>query len=224
VTPADPIHPSSFPLHPSLVVFDLGRVLIRICDGWSHAFELAGVSVPPERIDAAIRARLHEGVALVETGQTDVVDFCKHIATVLDIPCEDVTRMWRGYTLGPFPGAADLIDDLHAAGVATACLSNTNAEHWRVLIDPADPHGQALGKLQHQFASHLVRARKPDAEIYAHLERATGFAPGQIIFFDDVLENVEAARARGWRAHLVERSENPIPSIRLQLRDDGVLP
>jgi HAD superfamily hydrolase (TIGR01509 family) len=208
---------------PRLVVFDLGRVLVRICDGWQHAFELVGVGLSVEQMDAATRAHLHAGVCRIEVGDGDVAAFCHEAAGHLKISDDAVTRMWRGYTLGPFPGVAELIDDLHRARAVTACLSNTNAEHWRILMDPADPHGQALAGLRHRFASHLVRARKPDAPIYAHLERETGFDPARIIFFDDVVENVEAARERGWRAHVVERCENPIPRIREVLREEGVL-
>jgi glucose-1-phosphatase len=207
-----------------LVVFDLGRVLIRICDGWQHAFELAGVPLSVEAMDASVKAHLHAGVCRIEVGDGDVMDFCREVAERLGLPLESVIRMWQGYTLEPFPGVAELIDEIHAVGAATACLSNTNAEHWRILTDLNDPQGRALAGLQHRFASHLVRARKPDPPIYAHVERETGFDPAGIIFFDDVLENVEAARQRGWRAHLVERCENPIPRIRDILRQEGILP
>jgi HAD superfamily hydrolase (TIGR01509 family) len=99
-------------------------------------------------------------------------------------------------------------------GVKTACLSNTNAEHWRVLTDAKDPQGKLLALLHHRFASHLIRARKPDQAVYAHVEMKTGFSPSRIIFFDDAEENLVTARTQGWTAHLVERSENPIPAIR----------
>jgi putative hydrolase of the HAD superfamily len=208
---------------PALVVFDLGRVLVRICDGWQHAFERAGVTLPHDVLDAPTRERLLDGVKRIEVGETPVESFCEEIAGHLRLSCDVVTRMWEGYCLGPFPGADELLADLAAAGATTACLSNTNAEHWRTLTDPDDPHGRVINRLDHRFASHLLRARKPDAEIYAHVERATGFAPGQIIFFDDLAENVAAARERGWRAHLIERCENPIPAIWKYLRDASVL-
>jgi putative hydrolase of the HAD superfamily len=206
-----------------LVVFDLGRVLVRICDGWQHAFEVAGVRLAANAIGEEARARLLEGVHRIEVGEGDVDTFCEAVAGQLGVPCEVVTRMWNGYTLGPFEGAGELVDELRAAGVKTACLSNTNERHWRTLTDPADPHGRVLARLDHRLASHLIGARKPDAAIYAHLERATGFEPGRIIFFDDVEENVAAARARGWTAHLVPRCENPVPGIRETLRAAGVL-
>jgi putative hydrolase of the HAD superfamily len=206
-----------------LVVFDLGRVLVRICDGWQHAFERAGVTLPADVLDAPTRARLLDGVKRIETGHTPVSAFCEEIAGHLNLSCDVVTKMWEGYTLGPFEGADQLLADLHAAGHTTACLSNTNSEHWRVLTDPADPHGQVVNRLHHRFASHLVRARKPDPEIYAHVEQTTGFQPSQITFFDDLAENIEAAQARGWRSFLIERCDNPIPTLRKYLAEDNVI-
>ena len=41
---------------------------------------------------------------------------------------------------------------------------------------------------------------KPAPEFFAAVERRTGFASGELFFIDDRVENVEAARARGWHA------------------------
>jgi HAD superfamily hydrolase (TIGR01509 family) len=199
-----------------LVVFDLGRVLIRICDGWKHACENAGVTIPAD-ISPETRARLLQAVVQIEIGQMEVDAFCAEAAQCLGIPCDAVLRMWKRYTLGPYEGAAELIADLNAAGLATACLSNTNVQHWQILEDPADPHFEPLKPLTYRFASHLIGARKPDPAIYAHVEQATNIHPTSILFFDDVEENITAAQARGWKAHLVPRCANPIPGIREQL-------
>jgi putative hydrolase of the HAD superfamily len=206
-----------------LIVFDLGRVLVRICDGWQDAFQRAGVSLSHDVLDESVRRRLLAGVSRIEVGEMPVQAFCEEVAGCLGLECEVVTRMWRGYTLGPFEGADELLSDLAAARATTACLSNTNAEHWRVLTDPADPHGVVINRLDHHFASHILRARKPDPAIYAHVEQATSFAPNQIVFFDDLPENIHAAKARGWRAHLIERCDNPIPTIRRILVDEAIL-
>src|SRR2546423_5446431 len=139
-----------------LVVFDLGRVLIRICDGWQHAFEVAGVPLSVETLDASVKAHLHAGVSRIEVGEGEVADFCREAAEHLGLTCEAVTKMWEGYMLGPFPGAAELIDDLHTAGAATACLSNTNSEHWRVFTDLAHPPRQAAPALHQRFSTPPV--------------------------------------------------------------------
>jgi len=207
-----------------LVVFDLGRVLIRICNNWQHACEVAGVPAPSRQIDDAVRAEVMRFVIENETGRLDHVSFAKSLGAVLGLEYEDVLALSDAYMLGPYEGAAELIDDLRAAGHVTACLSNTNSNHWRIMTDPADPHGQTLARLAHKFASHLIGHRKPQPETFAHVERETGVQPASIVFFDDMPENVAAARQRGWTAHVVEICDNPIPAIRAQLRYDGLLP
>lgn len=81
-----------------------------------------------------------------------------------------------------------------------------------------------LGRMRHRFASHLVGARKPEAAIYAHVERESGVAPERIAFFDDVPENIAAARARGWKAHVITPDESPIAQARRWLEQYDVIP
>ncbi len=204
-----------------LVCFDLGRVLIRICDGWQHACEVAGVRWTGGTLPAEKRARMMEAVKVLEVGGCGVAEFCAMAAPHLELSAREVEAIWNSYTRGPFDGAVELLDELRDAGVVTACLSNTNARHWEIMSADGDPHSQVLQRLDHRFASHLIAARKPDGPAYGHVERATGAAGSGIIFFDDMTENIEAAKARGWRGHFVERCENPIPWIRSVLCEAG---
>jgi putative hydrolase of the HAD superfamily len=41
---------------------------------------------------------------------------------------------------------------------------------------------------------------KPATEFFAEVEQRSGFAPDEIFFIDDKIDNVEAARTRRWRA------------------------
>ena len=77
---------------------------------------------------------------------------------------------------------------------------------------------------RHAFASHLLRLRKPDDAIYAAVERETGVGGGAVVFFDDVAENVEAARRRGWHAYRIDPGpDDPLPQVRSRLRAHGVI-
>jgi HAD superfamily hydrolase (TIGR01509 family) len=75
-----------------------------------------------------------------------------------------------------------------------------------------------------------MRLLKPEREIYAAFARATGFdgAPGSrgrpahIVFFDDLPENVAAARAAGWRAFRVDHSGDTAAQMTRALRGLGV--
>jgi HAD superfamily hydrolase (TIGR01509 family) len=50
--------------------------------------------------------------------------------------------------------------------------------------------------------SHEVGLRKPDPAIYALTAERLGVQPHEIVFLDDVVANVEAARRAGWHAVL----------------------
>src|SRR6476646_5828942 len=116
-----------------LVLFDLGRVLIRLCDDWQHACRVAGVKLPanlPEP-DEELITRAQRIVERYDTGQIDGVTFAREIAPLRGLREEDVVAFHNCFLQGPFPGALELIDDLNACGVRTACLSNTGEVHWR---------------------------------------------------------------------------------------------
>ena len=201
-----------------LVVFDLGRVLIRICDDWKHACAIAGVAVPPGELAAPSQAALNALVCAVEVGDLDLAAFASAVAPNLGLSSGDVVRLHNAYLRGPYPGAFELLGDLRRSGVATACLSNTNANHWRLMTDPSSPNYMAFDDtFTHVFASHLVRLRKPDDCIYAHVEQSTGAGPDEIVFFDDVPENIAAAATRGWRAHAIRIDADPIAQARTHL-------
>jgi HAD superfamily hydrolase (TIGR01509 family) len=216
--------PSDRPPTPiKLVVFDLGRVLVRICDDWLHACTTAGIELSPEKLDVDTLLSLRELVYQVEVNAVSFDEFAQCVGAAVGASSDQITRASEAFLIELYPGVPELLTELHAAGVATACLSNTNEHHWEMLADPGHHAFGPLCHLKHQFASHLIRARKPDDAIYAHLEEATGMSGPAILFFDDVEENVQAARARGWHATRVDPARNdPLSQIRPALAEHGI--
>jgi HAD superfamily hydrolase (TIGR01509 family) len=208
-----------------LVVFDLGRVLVRICDDWSHACRCAGVALPTSAPDPASRKALDALARQADLGELTIAQFAQAASPLMGLTPAQIQATSDAYLLGAYRGAAELIEALHERGIATACLSNTNESHWQLMADPSHAAHFPLHRLTHRFASHLTKFRKPDPAIYAYVERATGIAPGAILFFDDLMENVEAARARGWHARRVDPAPNdPLPQIRAGLLEHGITP
>lgn len=209
---------------PSLIIFDLGRVLVDICDSWRHACQIAGITI--ERagdLSEDERAEMRRLVAANETGRLEQADFCREASPLLKVEPAHVGSISDVYLLRTFPGAIELIDELNAAGVQTACLSNTNAHHWSIMLDRQHPAWVPLERFTHSFASHLIGHRKPADAIYEHVERITGMSGGEIAFFDDLPENVDAAAARGWQARQIMKGSSPIEQIRRYLDELGVL-
>ncbi len=66
--------------------------------------------------------------------------------------------------------------------------------------------------------SHEEGIRKPDARIFALAAERVGFPPGEIVFLDDVPENVDAARAYGFQAVLFTSTPQAIADVEALLR------
>ena len=50
------------------------------------------------------------------------------------------------------------------------------------------------------FYSHLIGMRKPDVEIYQHVTENLGVEKSNILFIDDMQQNIDAAINYGWKA------------------------
>ncbi|MEM9752666.1 MAG: HAD-IA family hydrolase [Planctomycetota bacterium] len=224
---------------PELVVFDLGRVLLRIADDWAHCAALSGVPLPAslggdisashtrnhDQADPELEAAFGE----FERGRTTSDAFFTFAGPRLSLSIADARQLFDGWLIEPMPGLDALLDEIDAAkaanpGLRTACLSNTNAAHWEHITGETDhPAAMPVHRLDYPLASQLLGEAKPDATCYAEFERRTDTQGQAILFLDDLPANVEAAKARGWHSVLVPRMDDAIPFVREQLRAFGVL-
>jgi FMN phosphatase YigB (HAD superfamily) len=215
-----------------LICFDLGGVLVEICRNWAEGCRAAGLEVRSDSASAEAD-RVRRGLS-ISLGKGDLSEdqWAERLSAELGAlysPAE-LKRIHHAWSQSEYPGALELIDELHAAGVMTACLSNTNHSHWTRLIHhdgerdlDGTPEYPAVKRLQHRYASHLLRLHKPEPEIYETFERLTGLPGNSILFFDDLPENVAGARSRDWYAELVDPSRPTIPQLRRFLAAHGVL-
>ena len=182
---------------PSIVVFDLGKVLL------DFDYTIAGRRIAAQaRMPAAeVQQFLNQSPLLhrYETGLMTRREFF------------DEVRQATGFTgaLEEFGGFfADIFTEmpamtaLHAAlrrqGIPTYIFSNTNdlaMEHVRRNF-PFFAHFDGY------ILSYEIRAMKPDARIYEALESMAGKHGAEILYLDDRPENVDAGAARGWQVIL----------------------
>jgi putative hydrolase of the HAD superfamily len=90
----------------------------------------------------------------------------------------------------------DYLRELRGRGYFVGMLTNNVREwepHWRAML-PADEIFDAV------VNSCEVGVRKPDAAIFELAERRFGLDPHQCVLIDDLEENSEGARSRGWQA------------------------
>jgi glucose-1-phosphatase len=103
---------------------------------------------------------------------------------------------WNAIFAGEMPGIAPLLARA-TKRLPLYAFSNTNNAH--VEYFPGIYAG-VLGHFREMFLSSSIGLRKPDAEAYDHVVRAIGVPAERIVFFDDLAENIEGARARGLTA------------------------
>ncbi|WP_195907828.1 HAD-IA family hydrolase [Microbacterium gorillae] len=176
------------------MVFDIGEVLspaAGLFEGISRITQRDVSAVTPAYW--APRAAFDAGGA-TEEYWGDVLNRLEHPVTaeiVAELSDLD-SRTWATAR----PEAAALVADV-AAHRPVAVLSNAPHPMAAAARESAwAPH------VSHWFFSAELAANKPDPSVYRAVSTATGIAPESIAFIDDREQNVAAARACGWNAHL----------------------
>ena len=112
---------------------------------------------------------------------------------------DDIRAIHYAWLVGEYEGLSDVIDAIHDADLKTAALSNINPEHWQRMQEYP-----SVMRLQHRFGSHEFGFHKPDPKIYRALENNVKIRGSKILFFDDLEDNIAAARECGWNAVLID--------------------
>ena len=82
-------------------------------------------------------------------------------------------------------------------------FSNTNQPHIEYF---SEAYPDLLGHFRELYLSSAIGLRKPDAAAYDHVIKSIGVPAERIVFFDDLAQNVEGARACGLKAVQVRSS------------------
>jgi putative hydrolase of the HAD superfamily len=120
-------------------------------------------------------------------------------------------------------------EQLRREGLPLAVLSNMPLETSRYLV----AHRSWLSAFDPRIFSCDVRSVKPEPAIYQHCLKAVGLPPGEILFLDDKLDNVKAARQFGMHAlvfqnlgqvlaEVEEGFDLPVPDPNKHYQVDGV--
>lgn len=116
---------------------------------------------------------------------------------------------------GPVPGTHDLVRRLHASGVKLYCLTNFGDELWQ-MFRPTQPIFDLFDDI---IVSGVERIAKPDRRIYQITQARCGLAGHDLFFTDDNPDNIAAAKACGWQAHVFTDAA----SLERQLDEAGLL-
>lgn len=192
------------------IIFDFGNVLIDLDSSrfYKNVEQLLSLE-SPEEWDT-----LREWMLRYETGSISTDLFINKLIKISpqSVQARDIIQVWNSMLIGIRPETLELLKALKMR-YRTYILSNTNALHIDWVLDHLETvHNLKSFETEYLsgvFYSHELQMRKPNAEIYEYVMSSVGNSPQEILFIDDLKENVEAARNTGWQA-VVHSPDRPI--------------
>lgn len=194
---------------PRAVIFDLGKVLLD----FDYSLVAQRLAALTGREAEQIRLLLDHSPLLfrLESGQMTTDAFYREVAALTDFTgsFDEFTDIF-GDIFAEIDPMVELNAQLRERGVPTFIFSNTN--------DIAVRHIRAnypfFAHFTDYFFSYEVGAMKPNARIYAEVERCTQLRGAELLYLDDRKENVAAGAERGWRVVHHESPERTIAAVR----------
>jgi FMN phosphatase YigB (HAD superfamily) len=198
-------HPLLSPGAADALLFDLGRVVLAIDFEKTLACWAGHAGCEAASLVGRFSSR-DEIYQRHERGEISDAEFFEGLRELLGIEISDAQFLegWNALFAGEMPGIAPLLKRA-ASRLPLFAFSNTNGAHVEHF---SEAYADRLGHFREIFLSSAIGLRKPDAAAYDHVVNAIGVPASRIVFFDDLAENIEGARARGLTAVLVTSSDD----------------
>lgn len=186
------------------LLFDLGGVVIdisveRALRSWEPRSSLS-VEQMRERLVADEPFRQHERGELPAAGYFD------HLRKVFRLDASDgeIAAGWNAILVGENEASLRLIESArkHLPCYAFTNTSQTHQAVWSTAFP------KVVSAFDRIFTSPQLGMRKPEPAAFDAVTQEIGVDPANILFFDDLLENVEGARAAGLQAVHVRGHED----------------
>ena len=179
------------------LLFDLGRVVLDIDFSKVVACWAGHAGCEPAHLAGRFSWR-DEFYQQHEKGEISDAEFFAALRALLGVELSDAQFLegWNQIFAGEMPGIAPLLQRA-AQRLPLYAFSNTNAAHVEHF---SETYAGVLGHFREIFLSSAIGLRKPDAAAYDHVVKAIGVPASRIVFFDDLAENIDGARACGLTA------------------------
>ncbi|HEX7705685.1 MAG TPA: HAD family phosphatase [Thermoanaerobaculia bacterium] len=196
-------------------LFDLGNTLIKL------AYERVIENI---RRDASISrdglvALLEEGGGYrdLERGSVSFAEFHDFLVERAGYrnSIAEFRAVWCDFFDGPVEGMEELLERVRER-YRVAFLSNSNEVHAELI---PRKFSTLFDKDDRFIFSHRFRVAKPDPQMFRRALEVIGSLPQHVVFVDDLIENVTAARACGMHAFRFTTSE----ALARDLESEGFL-
>jgi glucose-1-phosphatase len=204
------------------IIFDFGNVLLDI--DFQRTYEalssILGVETSPSLAPESLKHAMLE----FEVGKLSVENFLWNFQLLAsgEMPqARPLIDAWNAMLIGWDPKRFVMLGRLRQK-YSVCLLSNTNELHidW-VRKDLKNNHQITDFEdtmFDHVFYSHKVGMRKPNEAIYKHVINELSADPKEILFIDDLEENLTQPRAQGWNTYLHNPKDDIIEIVEKKFR------
>jgi HAD superfamily hydrolase (TIGR01509 family) len=196
-------------IRPRVVLFDLGNVLVylRLERFWDALQE------PDAERRQRVGHELREMGKVYEAGRMTTEEFRREAFTIVgNQKAAEIERAFLGVLPEPVEGMEEVVRTI-SSQASTGLVSNTNPLHFDHCLRSVP----SLRWIQRFYLSYEIKALKPDPQFYAGVVRGEGGNPSEMLFIDDLPENIAAATAAGMQGMVFRGTEG----LKQQLRASG---
>ena len=171
------------------LLFDLGGIFVdisfeRTLQAWSPFSPLS-----PNELRSAFRFDI--AYERHERGEITREQYFDHLRLALQLRASDasIEAGWNAMLVGEITAARLLLERINQR-IPCYLFSNSNATHkasWAARFP------RVVGAFRQVFVSSDIGARKPERVAFDIVAGRIGVPPQSILFFDDLIENVEGA-------------------------------
>lgn len=200
---------------PEFLYFDLGNVLLTFDNGrmCRQMGELLGADEASVRDFVMPTGGAGDLQWRFECGLLSEADYLQQLADHFGAsPDPEALAVAASDIFAPIEPTMRLADTLAKAGWRLGLLSNTNAAHWRFVMDGRYPVLRSAFEVG--MTSFAARSMKPDAGIYGQAIEAARVPAERVFFTDDKPENAAGARAVGIDAVVFTSTEQLIADLK----------
>lgn len=196
-------------------LFDLGNTLIKLA--YERVLENICRDATISRDELVELLERPGGYRDLESGAIGFGEFYEFICTHAGYreSLRQFREVWSDFFDGPLPGVETLLDRVREK-YRVAFLSNSNEVHAEVI---PRRFATIFRKDDRFIFSYRFKVAKPDPEMFRRALEIIGALPQHVVFIDDLLENVLAARTVGLRAFQFVDAD----SLTAELTAEGLL-
>jgi len=193
------------------IIFDYGNVIFTLDFNRSkQAWADLGIDNADTFYSHKVQDKIFTGF---ETGDVNAAEFRAYIRKTVNDPGlsdEQIDQAWNSLLVGVKEGNHELLLSLKPK-YRTFLLSNINPIHYDYIMNYLKNDFGFEGNdhlFEKVYYSHLIRKRKPNAEIFKQVLDENNLEPSETLFIDDSPQHIGGAKKLGLNTYLMTAPDN----------------